>query len=95
MYDTMKYQITYSKGIVQVKNLIDQKLYDDFMKSVTPTKEFVVSEKEIQKISKAFKKEHGDEFFTTESPLCKAIESGLLVLPLSQGGITKCIVKKL
>lgn len=93
-----KYKIRYSSGIEQVKNLVKQEDYDQFQNQVSilvkdsEPKNKKANEVEIKRLTNEFKSLHGDEYFTTGSPLGVAIHSGLLVLPEHQGGITECLI---
>ena len=93
-----KYKIRYQNGIEQVKNLIKQEDYNEFAYQVSilvkdsEAKNKKANEVEIKRLTKEFKTIHGDEFFTTGSPLGVAIHSGLLLLPEHQGGITECLI---
>jgi len=85
-----KYKITYENGISQTKNLI---YHRDYLNKIK------IAENEIYEIEKANKfkpteeskrlkayiKTAFGEYFTDESPLFKAISTGILELPSHQG----------
>lgn len=100
------YQITYSNGLNQVKNLIS---HDDYLNVIRPL------EIEIDFLKSTIKKKSKDKnemakkqklhllkikcnslfsgyYFTDKSPLYEAIETGILNLPKAQGGSKKCTV---
>ena len=95
-----KYKITYDNGMVQHKYLITEHDYANILKPI----EFVIRDMEEKNKFKSTKesnilkaylvKKFGDVLFTEESPLGKAIKSGILSLPETQGGDSKCIIKK-
>ena len=88
------YQIIYNNNIIQNKKLIDQVEYDLYRFSERKILKQGLSSKiemeSLNELKKAFKLKHGDEWFTTKSPLGLAIESGLLVLPEHQGDTSVC-----
>jgi len=91
-----KYKITYHNGISQVKNLIS---HDDFLNDIKPTYDLIYElevEKKMKDVfyhKKRLTNTYGHEWFTDKSPLFFAIQSGILELPSTQGGKSKCIVE--
>lgn len=92
------YKIVYDNGVVQEKDLV---LHDSHRDIVVPSKMIIDTIKskkvktkedeiEIRRLSKNIMDSVGDNYFTSESPLYKEIESGILELPLTQGGKTNC-----
>ena len=51
--------------------------------------------KKASEIKKEIKSMFGEQYFTNESALGNAINSGILSLPETQGGDTKCEITKL
>ena len=95
------YKITYQCGVVQYKNLIS---HDFYINTIIPLQNKVhdieVKGKKNWKSEASFvkgkiKKLVGSEWFTDKSPLFESIESGLLILPIHQGGIHKCKVESI
>ena len=94
-----RYSITYQNGVIQEKDLINHDDYESIMK---PTKDLIydlISTKDINDLKEANKLKNdlklmfGDSWFTNKSPLYQAFHTGILSLPKSQGGNSKCIVK--
>lgn len=98
------YEITYGNGVIQKKNLI---FHSDYKHIIVPKENRFY---ELMKDKKSLTKEQidetaaikddlynmfGDEWFTDHSPLFKAINTGILSLPKSQGGDHKCKITKL
>ena len=89
-------KITYENGITQTKNLISHDTYINLIKPKLI--EIADLENELSKANKSKIKEIKfkikelknsitiKDYFTTESPLGKALHSGILKLPLQQGG---------
>lgn len=89
-----QYKITYANGFIQTKDLISQSDYDSVLVPLkNQIQELEKNGKESVK-SKELKNEikemFGSNFFTDDSPLYKAIETGYIELPESQGGKQKC-----
>lgn len=93
-----KYKITYENGVIQFYNLIS---HNDFINVIKPTKDKIYDlEKENKfkptiesnKLKEYLINTFSSNFFTTESPLFKALETGILVLPI---GEYKCKLEKL
>ena len=80
----MNYKITYANGCEQVKNLIQQKDFD----ILTAANAQYLKDEQQNKI-KDPRKIFGDTFFTTESPIGLAMQTGELILPSHQGGAQK------
>lgn len=96
-----KYSIRYHNDITQIKDMIDQSEYEGVIK---PTLQAIYelevkgsnkSKKEARALKAELKEKYGDNYFTSESPIAKAIKTGILSLPKTQGGDTKCVVKPL
>ncbi len=90
------YNITYSNGVTQKKRLIPQSDYNNIIrpKLIEAEKFFAKNDKAKGNALKAeIKAQFGDNYFTDESPLYEAIESGILSLPKIQGGNTACTIK--
>lgn len=101
-YSIGLYQITYQNGITQQKHLILQKKYQEYVdghKSLHMMKETKKTQKkfklQIEELTNRLHNNFGDSFFTTESPLGKAIKTGELCLPKHQGGCTNVIIEKI
>lgn len=83
------YQIHYlESNVVQVKNLIAQSDYENIIKP--KLKEVydlnLLGEKQkSSSIKKELKDTFGEHYFTNQSPLFKAIDTGLVILPEHQG----------
>lgn len=95
-----KYKITYSNGFVQIKELISQDFYDFEIKTREAQRsklELAKKQKEANQIAKEIKQLLPKcEWFTSESPICKAIHNGgFLILPEHQGGTTKIKIEKI
>ena len=94
-----KYQITYANGFIQEKYLIDAEDYREVVKPIQSVVGYLEIHKSVSgsvgKLKSVVKEIYGSEFFTTESPMFHAIKSGVLDLPLTQGGKVKCKVKKI
>jgi len=100
------YQITYQRGITQIKNLIS---HDDYVNIIRTNKKRIseledllekknINKKEIreqiQQCNSSIKDVVGSgEWFTDGSPLYGAFKTGILSLPKHQGGDTKCKVE--
>ena len=99
-----RYQITYKNGVVQEKNLI---LHSDYKHIIIPKEDrFYELSKDKKSLTQTEIEEmiqikndlfqmFGDEWFTDNSPIFKAINTGILSLPLSQGGDHQCEIIKL
>ena len=92
-----KYQIEYSRGVIQEKYLISHK---DYIKVIIPILDKIYNltiKKQLKaaSIMKLANKIVKIEFFTDKSPLYEAFQTGILSLPESQGGKTKCKIIKL
>jgi len=78
-----RYRIIYSNGVTQVKDLISQ---DDFKNTLAPGLMEVyrltqIKAHEVAKeLKSTLKKQFGDNYFTSESPIGKAMFTGRLVL---------------
>ena len=86
-----EYKITYPNGVSQLKNLIDHKTYLNIIK-ITENEIYEIerankfkSTKESKRLKDYIKTTFG-EYFTTESPLFFAINTGVLKLLSNQGG---------
>ena len=99
------YRIKYSQGTVQTKELIssdDYKRYQELNsnKSELQTKMKGKREKDPSLVSEMKKikeelKEFSKPFFVVDSPLFKSIETGILSLPINQGGDHKVKITKI
>lgn len=75
------YKITYQNGISQVKNLINHEAYID---KVRPCLELIdelkltKNKKFIGIVKNYLKAEFGEHWFTNQSPLFEAIETGVI-----------------
>lgn len=103
-----RYQVTYNNGLTQELDLIS---HNDFIGIIKTNKDEIYDlinhpdnknpkTKEYHlKIAAIMKRQlsemFGDNYFTTESPIYKAIETGILSLPLLQGGDSFCTVIKI
>ncbi len=99
------YKVVYQNGVTQHMNLIS---HEDYVNIVIPAKEKIdhlltnksglsdVDFKANQKIAKQMKSDlkemFSDNFFTDKSPIYMAIETGVLSLPVHQGGDRPCSV---
>lgn len=100
-----KYRVTYSNGFVQEKWLIEHQDYVDIARPKLRLKyahevEYHKTERKedfeiIQALGKELKEMFGVDWFTNQSPMFYAIETGELVLPATQGGIHKCRLEKI
>lgn len=94
-----EYLIIYANGISQNKYLISTEDYNEVVKPLDKVvghlQLFKGTEGSVKEIKKTIKGLFGEEYFTDSSPLFDAIKSGYLDLPVSQGGRTKCKVKRL
>ena len=97
-----KYKIIYKNGNEQFKNLITKEQFKDIQTNNTvidaiessnghKTKEGAL---EIFKIKKYLEKTYG-EYFVIGSPLHKAVNDGIMILPSQQGGNIPIKVVKL
>ena len=90
-----KYKITYQSGVVQFKDLVS---HDTFLNDIKPKQEEIYAleskgkKDKAKKLKDLMKEWYGDEWFTDRSPLFRAVETGTLNLPKTQGGVTKCSV---
>lgn len=89
------YQITYANGVTQTKNLIAQASFYDVIKPLS----FIADEldglkrkREAAIIKSHLKKMYGEHYFTNDSPIFRAINTGMLQLPEIQGGTHSCKV---
>lgn len=87
------YRIQYGNGVVQIKNLIN---HSDYIEIIKPTKD-LINQLEINREwesasaeKRRLKSLFGDDYFTTQSSLYKAISCGILWLPICQGGGSSC-----
>jgi hypothetical protein len=94
------YTITYDGNISQEKNLIE---HSDYICVIKPTNQKITELEMKQPLSnntkkkiKALKQEllemFGENWFTNQSPLFEAMETGILSLPKQQGGDHNCKV---
>ena len=97
----MKYLIKYENGMQQIRNLISESVYIDEYKKNADRKhelEVMIGDKTISNNKKKDLKDElyhvkknllpfNEPWFTEESPLGKAIQTGKLMLPKVQGGI--------
>lgn len=99
------YKITYDGGVTQFKDLISQEDYDNILKPLKQSiqelegikntdKAFPAAQKTIKENKRQIFEMFGDNYFTSESPLFYAIETGILKLPIHQGGEHKCTLIK-
>ena len=92
------YKIRYGNGMVQHCNLINQSDYETIVK---PTKDRIADllltkdkddKSEAKRLKDDLKAQFSDNYFTTGSPIYKAVGNGILSLPEHQGGNHSCIV---
>ena len=90
---TLGVYITYENGVKQEKNLVDHFVYENI---IIPLQMVLLTagKNKSKKIKKDIERMFGEFWFTTESPLGKAIKTGILSLPKHQGGNTKCLINK-
>ena len=100
------YEIIYSSGVKQECYLIS---HLDFLTVIQKKKDEIAElqnhpdnrkpktkeyhDKKISEIKKWLTDKYSDNYFTTESPLGKAIKTGILSLPETQGGDHKVSIK--
>lgn len=92
------YKIRYANSITQTKNLISQTDYTETVKPILQEIDDLLAVKEnlaASKLKSKLKSLVGNFYFTTESPLYFAIDTGLLILPKHQGGESKCELVKI
>lgn len=103
------YKITYSNGFIQYKQLISQEYYNNeyiplkiaigMHEELKPNKskkdELIAWEKRKNNLNRIMKELFPHPFFTTESPLAKAISTGIITLPKIQGGCFTVKIEKL
>lgn len=103
-----KYRIEYDRGIVQFKYLIS---HSDFINVIKPKQKELDILESVPKpgqhqLSKKVKEQlirdikydlslYPKNYFTDASPLYGAYLTGILSLPISQGGNHKCIITKI
>lgn len=90
-----KYKITYHNGVVQEKNLISSKDFHNFIIPIRNEIHELECEKkysEAKYLKSELKNIFGSEYFTDDSPIYYAIKTGILCLPLTQGGCKSCEV---
>lgn len=92
-----RYKIVYQNGITQYKFLISHSDYEEM--KLIKDQIFLHEEsgvKERQEIARELKSQlkikFGDSWFTDQSPIYLASQTGILSLPKTQGGDTKCSV---
>lgn len=92
-YSIGLYKITYKNGFIQKKHLIPQKFYrqyKNFNLTIAEMSETTSKRKKNKDLIKNLVEERnilfGDDFFTCQSPLGKAIKTGIICLPKIQGG---------
>lgn len=82
------YKIEYENGVIQTKNLI---IHEDFLNIIKPKQEeayqLELQKKfeEADKIKTELKSIFGEYWFTDQSPLFWAIDSGFLIVPHYDG----------
>jgi hypothetical protein len=86
-----KYQITYQNGFKQEKYLIE---HQDYLNVVKPLDSaighlelFKKTEDDVSRIKTVLKELFSADYFTDESPIFKAIKTGILDLPLGKTNI--------
>ena len=89
------YKIKYNCGIEQEKNLIT---HEEFENVIKPKQKRIaeLKSKGFNNVAKILNSEiiitYGNSYFTTKSPLYKAIKTKHLKLPNNQGGVRPCSV---
>lgn len=84
-----KYRITYENGISQFKNLISHDDYLNIVKSIQSKigdleiQDYKKNKDKIQSLKNKQVSLFGEHWFTDESPLFLAIETGVLICPIS------------
>lgn len=73
------YRVEYENGVVQYKLLVDQEVYDYWYNKYMCATSNKEKEKVLKKIEQLFGKK--GSYFTSKSPLAKAINSGVMYLP--------------
>jgi hypothetical protein len=103
------YKITYPNGFIQYKQLIEQEYYNKeyiplktiigIHEELKPNKskedEFKKWKMKMNLLNNKMKELFPHAFFTTNSPLGKSINTGILTLPKTQGGCFIVKVEKL
>lgn len=98
-----RYQITYGCGVTQQKDLIE---HDDYVNIIKPTRVEIMEldmktpqsnniKKKIKKLKNELLETFGDNWFTNQSPIYGALDTGILSLPNAQGGDHRCELKLL
>lgn len=93
-----QYEISYSAGVVQQKNLIK---HEDFENIIKPTLDEIERLEVQKKKDEASEKKvylkslFGENWFTNKSPLYEAIETGVIELLPQQGGSHNASIKKI
>ena len=100
-----KYKVVYENGVNQSLNLVSHADYEQIIKPKQrelydyELQYYIEKNPQIKENIKRIKRElhglFGEHWFTDESPLFKASESGYLILPETQGGSHKCTVTKI
>lgn len=93
-----RYKIDYCNGIVQEKFLIRQSDFENVIKPIQK-RIYDLQIKRKDNVASILKKElnnnFSDSYFTTNSPMAKAIKNGYMSLSKNQGGNVKCFISRI
>ena len=91
------YNVTYKNGVTQKLGLIS---HNDYVGIIKPTNDKIYEFEllgdflNVSKLKKSMHEMFGDMWFTDKSPIYSALETGVMILPQSQGGEQRCVLQK-